>query len=105
MLIVDEKDQGKEITLSQGEEVEIILFENPGTGYQWKTTSSNGIELIENRFERGKEAIGSGGHHHWMIRLKASGKQQFEGSYLRPWEKSPAAKKFDIVFNVTTKKE
>jgi predicted secreted protein len=101
MLTISQKDHTKEIPVHLGDSVEIVLFENPGTGYQWKIMPAKGVSILKNGYEAGSKALGSGGHRHLLIRLEGTGRQELRGRYLRPWEKQEEGTEFEVTFIVS----
>ena len=101
MLTITQKDHKKEIAVRHGDTVEIILFENPGTGYQWTLTPAKGMSIVENRYEPATKAVGSGGHRHLLIRLDGPGRLELAGHYRRPWEKEVTGTEFAVTFAVS----
>lgn len=105
MLTISQKDHTKEIPVHLGDSVEIILFENPGTGYQWKIMPAKGVSILENEYQAGSKALGSGGHRRLLVRLDGLGRQKLRGRYQRPWEKKAEGTEFEVTFIVTYKKD
>ena len=104
MITISQKDHTKEIPVHSGDSVEIILFENPGTGYQWKIMPAKGVHILENGYKAGSKALGSGGHRCLLIRLDGPGRQELRARYQRPWEKKAEGTEFEVTFIVSGQK-
>ncbi len=80
-------DNGKTITLNEGESVKISLDENPTTGYSWNETVTAGLTVVDSEYvSSGSGMAGAGGVHEWTIKAAGKGSQQFTAVYKRPWE-------------------
>ncbi len=62
-------DNGKEISISEGTTFNIILDENPTTGYSWNTTVTSGLRVENSEYVQGGNSgmVGAGGTHEWTI--------------------------------------
>ena len=60
MLQFDASSHGSEIELKTGEKFEIVLRENPTTGFRWHLVSNGepACTLLDNSFEPGKSREG-----------------------------------------------
>jgi inhibitor of cysteine peptidase len=94
MLQFDERSNGSEIQLHTGDTFEIVLRENRTTGFRWHLVSSGEpvCNLLDDSFEVGGGAPGSGGMHSWQFQTMQEGLGKIELAYQRSWErnKSPA---------------
>jgi inhibitor of cysteine peptidase len=91
--VITEADNGKNISLKNGETFYLRLEENPTTGYSWELNLSQGLNNITDNYyppESSKDnkqpLVGAGGVHLWEIKASAEGSQQVKGIYKRPWE-------------------
>ena len=90
--VVTENDNGKTISLKNGENFTLKLKENPTTGYSWQLNLNKSLSILideytQDKFPGEKEAPeGRGGIHSWVIQATAPGSQQVNGIYKRPWE-------------------
>jgi inhibitor of cysteine peptidase len=91
--IVTEADNGKNISLKNGDTFYLRLKENPATGYSWQLNLSQGLNNVSEKYyppEHSKESqqplVGAGGVHIWEIKVVTEGSQQVKGIYKRPWE-------------------
>jgi inhibitor of cysteine peptidase len=58
--------------------------ENPVTGFSWDIATSNGLQVMRDRFvpeDDGK--IGSAGYHIWDVQVTCQGSQKLTGTYRR----------------------
>jgi len=54
--------------------------ENPDTGFSWDIATSNGLEVMSERYvPYGEEALG-GGYRVWEIQVISSGSQKITGT-------------------------
>lgn len=98
-----EKDNGKTVTVTEGQSVVLALHANPSTGYDWLVTSTDKtFGYPKTKFTADSQAIGSGGTDKMTWKTKSPlsmvGKHHVELAYKRSWEKS--AQKtfaFDVV--------
>jgi inhibitor of cysteine peptidase len=91
--VVTEADNGKNISLKNGDTFYLRLKENPTTGYSWQLNLSQGLNNVSEKYyppEPSKESqqplVGAGGVHIWEIKVVTEGSQQVKGIYKRPWE-------------------
>jgi inhibitor of cysteine peptidase len=58
--------------------------ENPVSGFSWDIATSNGLQIMRDRFiPEDEEKTGSGGYHVWDIRVTCQGSQKITGTYRR----------------------
>lgn len=91
--VITEADNGKNISLKNGETFYLKLKENPTTGYFWELKLSQGLNNISGKYyppetsnESQQPLVGAGGVHIWEIKAVTEGSQQVKGIYKRPWE-------------------
>ncbi len=105
MLQFDEHSNGSKIELNTGEKFEIILRENPTTGFRWNPISSGepACKLLDNSFEIGGGSPGNGGSHSWQFQAVQEGHGEIEFAYRRSWEQAkPPAQSFTLSVHVRT---
>jgi len=89
-LLQKEIDTGFPIHLKIGDAYEVILEENPTTGFSWNATITNGLRIIDDRFvsDENQDQMkgGAGGEHYWKLKAFSQGNQTFSATYHRPWE-------------------
>jgi inhibitor of cysteine peptidase len=82
-----EGDNGSLAVIKKGETFNVILAENPSTGYSWNMTVSDGLNVVSDRYIPPAQQIpGRGGRHEWTIQAIKPGQQKVRGIYKRPWE-------------------
>ena len=85
--IQDSVDKRPPINLKIGSTTDIILKENPTTGYSWNASVTSGLEIVNDSYNPPTSRLmGAGGEHQWTIRGTAVGNQTFSAVYRRPWE-------------------
>ena len=91
-LSLTEKDDGKTVTVTEGQNLVVKLQSNPTTGYRWKVVSTDrtfGYPSDE-RFLRNTDAVGSGGLQRFSWKTKSPlsmvGEHSVKMEYKRSWE-------------------
>lgn len=91
--VITEADNGKNISLKNGETFYLRLKENPTTGYSWELNLSQGLSNVSDKYyppepskDNTQPLVGAGGVHIWEIKAVTEGSQQVKGIYKRPWE-------------------
>ena len=105
MLQFDERSNGSKVELNAGEKFEIILRENPTTGFRWNPVSSGepACKLLDNSFELVGGSPGTGGSHSWHFQAMQEGLGKIEFAYRRSWEQAnPSAQSFSLSVYVRT---
>jgi predicted secreted protein len=72
----DESSDGHEISLTNGDEFEIQLAENPTTGFRWRVVSDGApaLALLNDEFHAPSNARpGQPGTHGWRFRCNSAG--------------------------------
>lgn len=104
MLQADETYDGRTVKLATGEFFEIVLAENPTTGYRWHfvEAGSPGCTLIHDAYQTKSEGVpGQGGVHRWRIQGAQAGTCKLEMAYRRSWEQSaPSVRTFRLQVEV-----
>jgi inhibitor of cysteine peptidase len=90
MLQFNESSNGSEIELNIGEKFEIILPENPSTGFRWNLVSNGepACKLLDNSFVPSSGSPGSSGNHSWQFQAVQEGLGKIELVYRRSWEQN-----------------
>jgi inhibitor of cysteine peptidase len=103
LLEVDESFDGREVELPVGGELEVVLKENPTTGFSWAVAgmAEPVCVLADDNFELGQTARGSGGIHRWRLKAKQKGEGKISLRYRRSWEKKAPARTFTVTVRVT----
>lgn len=87
--IITEAENGKSISITNGEIFILQLRENPSTGYSWELNVSEGLNILGDGYtedEAPEGQVGVPGTHSWTIEAASQGSQQVNGTYKRPWE-------------------
>ena len=104
MSTVTEADNGRELTLSRGDTLEVSLPATSGTGYTWQPVpiaDPLAKPVGEMKFKTDHAMPGASGNQVFRFLLDASGTGTIEMRYVRPWEKdTPPAKVFKILLIV-----
>ena len=77
-------DNGKSVTVNNGETFWIKLPENPTTGYAWDLMLSDGLTKLSDKYEpadRSGLKVGVGGTHSYEIKAMKNGSQRVTGTY------------------------
>jgi inhibitor of cysteine peptidase len=104
MSSVTEADNGRELTLSRGDTLEVSLPATSGTGYTWQAApiADSLVKPVgDMKFKVDNERPGATGHQIFRYSVESSGTGSLEMRYVRPWEKdTPPAKVFRILLIV-----
>ena len=104
MSTVTEADNGRELTLSRGDTLEVSLPATSGTGYTWQPVpiaDPLAKPVGEMKFKTDHTMPGAAGNQIFRFLLDASGTGTIEMHYIRPWEKdTPPAKVFKLLLIV-----
>jgi|GEM_PF-1107601 len=79
-----------ELVVKVGETVEIILEENPSTGYSWIPiqTCEGKVEVLRDYYQEAEAIPGAPGKHVWVIKGLEKGSCELLFHYTRPWEEN-----------------
>jgi inhibitor of cysteine peptidase len=83
-----EADDGKSVTLKQGETVAVTLAENASTGYRWAVDGADAalVTVRDPQASYPSGAVGSGGSVTWTFVAKAPGSTTVTLKRWRQWE-------------------
>ena len=87
--IADEADNGQTVTMKVGDMLQLMLAENPTTGYTWAIVTNDGDVLAssgEPAYEVESDAIGAGGTRTFMFQAAAPGTSVLQLVNARQWE-------------------
>jgi inhibitor of cysteine peptidase len=82
---------GRTVTVTVGETIEIRLPENPTTGFRWQLMANDGAicAVTADRFEApAPRALGRGGEHSWLLKALRIGECDVELRCRRRWANS-----------------
>ena len=85
--MITEGDNGKSISLKNGETFDLKLKENPSTGYSLELNLSQGLSIPSDNYTQDpapRGFTGVPGTHLWIIKAVTEGDQQVKGIYKRP---------------------
>jgi len=104
MITFDEGSDGRTVDLDEGQEFEVVLPENPTTGYRWRLESDGApvCAAVGDTYEPPDPAVpGRGGAHRWRFRCDRGGVGAVALALGRTWEKSgPGVRTFRIEVRV-----
>jgi len=91
VIVINKTFSGKEIKSKKGEVIEVQLEENPTTGYIWKIQSINDkhLHLIEDKFEKADNGVGSGGIKTFRLENISEGSSELQIVLSNSWENDP----------------
>jgi len=103
LITVTADQNGKTVTVPEGDVVQITLEENPTTGYQWNATVIGGAVIDADTYimstAAGQGLVGAGGTHEWFITFPDGADGTFDAAYTRPWEETTeGAQTFTVTF-------
>jgi len=89
---------GSQFQMSVDDLLEVVLRENPTTGYRWDITQiPNNVELRHSRFSGSPEgAIGASGLRTVSLRAIHPGQGRLELMLVRKWEPTAPIEEFQI---------
>ena len=81
-------DNGKAIQVHVGDEIDIALDSNPGTGYEWAVDKSDDklLTLKQSKFSASNSLPGSGGTQTFIFVAKSTGTVTLQLKYWRRFE-------------------
>jgi inhibitor of cysteine peptidase len=91
------------LTMKVNQTVRVSLKENPTTGFEWNTTNSTGLEVVNSNQTQDtapEGMVGVGGVHTWILKAVEAGNQTFDAVYKRSWEPT-TGKEDTYALNVT----
>ncbi len=104
MVPVTEADNGRELTLSRGDTLEVSLPATSGTGFTWQAVpiaDPLAKPVGEMKFKTDHAIPGASGNQVFRFLVDTSGTGTIEMRYIRPWEKdTPPAKVFKLLLIV-----
>ncbi len=90
---VDEKDDGSQVELEQGQILVVTLESNPTTGYSWQVVEAQGSileQMGEAEFKQSDTGepplVGAGGWEIFRFKAISAGQMTLKLAYRRPWE-------------------
>jgi inhibitor of cysteine peptidase len=86
---LEESDAGSEVGLKPGASAEILLAENPTTGFRWTWEERGDLEIAAER-EPGGRAIGAAGWIRLRVRPLRVGRHELRLRLMREWSEEIA---------------
>ena len=85
-------ENGSTISLETGETFEIVLSENPTTGYRWHVTISppDIVSVDDGELHTESKAVGAGGERHLRFHAMHAGSFALACRRYREWESAAA---------------
>jgi predicted secreted protein len=82
------QDSGKQAVVAVGDDVFVILGENPTTGFLWAPDGLDGtlLTLVSSDFRRQGTGTGAGGERRFHLTAKAAGRTPLRFKLWRAWE-------------------
>jgi inhibitor of cysteine peptidase len=87
------QNNGSSTEISMGEVFDVVLAENPTTGYRWilDVSPSQAIVLVGDEFTVSGEGIGAGGQRRFLFRAGHPGAFAIALRCYREWESATSA--------------
>jgi len=108
-LSLSESDNGKTVTVTEGQNLVVKLQSNPSTGYKWNVASTDRTfgYPATTQFLKNSDAVGSGGIERlsWKTKspLSMVGEHKVTLEYKRPWETNASpAKTFKFTVKIVS---
>ena len=96
-----ENNEVEQIKVKKGESFEIILEENPSTGYQWTVEKDDAMELVETKHlpsDAEKGTVGAPNDISWTFKCDVPGEYTIKCTYERSFEENSAVN--TVEFNI-----
>jgi inhibitor of cysteine peptidase len=105
---IDERANGKRVSMPVGATLSISLTEKPTTGFRWSVAHAGepACVLVDDATsEPAAGVIGGGGFHRWHFRAAAPGTCRIELAYRRAWQQAaPPAQFFTVEVDVSSER-
>jgi len=102
-ITLTDTDQQRQVTVAPGQQLRLLLAENPTTGYQWEVVGLDSAVLaLENDTqERQHNAPGGGSQRALTFRARQAGRTELHLQLRRVWETdTPPLQTFDATVQV-----
>jgi predicted secreted protein/Zn-dependent peptidase ImmA (M78 family) len=103
--LLDESQEGRELSPRLRDEVHVSLAETPSTGYVWQLVDSTStvLTLVDDTFETADELVGASGTRHLTFRVVRAGSSRIRLEKRRPWQpQTQAQAAFEATANAVT---
>jgi inhibitor of cysteine peptidase len=96
-------DNGRIIAVRVGDDVTLLLPDNPSTGFRWAVDADPDFVKIEvGEFIPPSTMVGGGGEAHWSFKAKRPGITKVTLTRWRPWEgERSAIERYEITLQVS----
>lgn len=92
----------EEYTVDYNQPFDLVLAENPTTGYSWDLQTSSGLRLLNETFRPDISArsgiVGSGGHTIYTFLPVSRDTQEIYATYRQPWNPRSATYRDIIIY-------
>lgn len=101
-IALGEKDNGRSLDLSLGDQLELVLPENRTTGFRWHVVADGSpvCELHEDVPARSTVIRGRPGQRRWRLKVQREGESELRLAYRRTWESVAPARTFHLWLRV-----
>lgn len=82
---LDEGQAGSEIEVPVGAPVEIVLEENPSTGFRWNWGETGELEVRRGEWAAGGPGVGVAGRRRLSVRVTTEGRHELHLRLSRSW--------------------
>jgi inhibitor of cysteine peptidase len=101
MQVVTIEDDTGTLTLAPGDQVELRLPENAGTGYQWQLDPLDlPLLVVEEALKPAAGQPGATGEHRFLLRAGGPGETSVAARLVRPWDTTQVARQFRLAVRV-----
>jgi inhibitor of cysteine peptidase len=86
---VREDETERKVTVPPGDTFDVVIDENPTTGFRWQLTApgGGGVRLRAEEYEKGGDGMGAGGRRRFLFQAGDNpGEAHLEFKLSRPWE-------------------
>lgn len=92
-MLLTEENNNTAVAARVGDTIEVLLAENPSTGYRWEVAAFDNSVLSaeESRFSPAAGGAGAGGTRHMAFAVRDAGTGRIELVLRRSWEPAGAA--------------
>lgn len=92
-MLLTEENNNTTVAAHIGDMIEVLLSENPSTGYRWEVAAFDRsvVSAGESRFAPAAGGIGAGGTRHLAFLVRDAGTGRVELVLRRSWEPADAA--------------
>jgi inhibitor of cysteine peptidase len=102
-IVLTDKDSGRKLDVNKGQLIDLILSENPTTGYSWQLIRKLAPILKEHfpeEYKVNSRLIGAGGKRTFHYLAAEKGNIVLGFVYIRPWEKAAPSGEYKVFITV-----